>query len=102
MFLSPELLESRSITAFSLGSVTPAATGAAVCAEQSFLVPLGTPPLKTTDLALVGPVTPSGNAVSIASARVVDATHVGVTFCNPTAGALAHAVSVLNVVIVRP
>lgn len=101
MFLSPELLDSRSITAFTLGSVTPGATGAAVCAEQSFLVPLGTPALRTTDMVITTPVTPSGNAVSIASSRVIDATHVGVTFCNPTAGGLTHAISVLNCLVVR-
>jgi hypothetical protein len=101
MFLSPELLESRSITAFSLGSITPGATGAAVCAEQSFLVPLGTPALKTTDGVIAMVQTPSGNAVSVASARVVDATHVGITFCNPTAGGLTHAVTVVNVLVVR-
>lgn len=102
MFLSPELLESRSITAFSLGSITPASVGAAVCAEQSFLVPLGTPPLRTTDYVNAANVTPSGNASALVSARVIDATHVGITYCNPTAGALTPAAGVVNVLVVRP
>jgi hypothetical protein len=102
MFLSPELLESRSITAFSLGSITPGAVGAAVCAEQSFLVPLGTPALRVSDAVFVANVTPTGNASALVSARVIDATHVGITYCNPTAGGLTPAAGVVNVVIVRP
>ena len=102
MFLSPELLESRSFTSFSMGSLTPAATGAATCAEQNFDVPLGTPVLKVTDMVLVMAVTASGNAVALVSGRVVDADTIAFKFCNPTAGALTHAASVVNVVIVRP
>jgi hypothetical protein len=101
MFLSPELLDSRSITAFTLGSVTSGAVGAAVCAEQSILVPLGTPALRTTDLVIPALVTPTGNATALVSARVVDATHIGLTYCNPTAGGLTPAISVVNVVVVR-
>ena len=102
MFLSPELLDSRSITAFSLGTVTPASTAAAVCAEQTFSVPLGTPALRTTDAVIVMVNTPSGNAVSIASARVISATQIGITFCNPTAGALTHAAGIMIAFVVRP
>lgn len=102
MFLSPELLDSRSITAFSLGLITSASVGAAVCAEQSFLVPLGTPALRVTDLVFASLNTPTGNASALVSARVIDATHIGLTYCNPTAGGLTPAVSVIGVVVVRP
>lgn len=94
-------LDSACSFAFTLGSITPASVAAALCAEQSFLVPAGTPPLKTTDLVSTYNVTPSGNASVMASARVIDATHVGITYCNPTAGALTPAAGVVNCEVTR-
>lgn len=101
MFLSPELLDSRSFTAFSLGTVTPTSVAAAVCAEQAAItLPLGSPALRTTDLVFVMGVA-TGNATALASARVASATTIALTYCNPTAGALTPAAGVFSVFVVR-
>ncbi len=63
--------------------LSPAAVATIVCAEQSFAV--GPGDLNTN--AVVVAVKPAINgAISVAAARVVSATNIGITFCNPTAG----------------
>jgi hypothetical protein len=101
MFLGGEVLESKCIFAFSMGTVTPAATAANLALEQSFDVPSGTPALKTSDAIFVsGPA--SGNSlVGWLSPRVVDADTIGMSFDNSTAGSLTHAAGVVRVLVVR-
>lgn len=71
-------------------SLTPAATATITAVEQSLVVPAlpaaifqgNTPPGVTA-------TPPSVTAgVSLVAARVIDSTHIGVTFMNPTAGSL--------------
>ena len=63
-------------------TLTPAIVATIVCAEQSFTVGPG-------DLNLSASVSVSkptiNGAISSAQARVVSATNIGITFCNPTA-----------------
>jgi hypothetical protein len=64
-------------------TLTPAACNTIVCAEQSFAVGPGDLNLS----AVVSVTKPTINgAISPAQARVVSATNIGITFCNPTAG----------------
>jgi hypothetical protein len=65
-------------------ALTPAACNTIVCAEQSFVV---TDIGLSTGSAFVGVSKPTINgAISPTQGRVIDSTHIGVTFCNPTAG----------------
>jgi hypothetical protein len=63
--------------------LTPAACATIVCAEQSFAV--GPGDLNPSAAVFVTKPTING-AISPAQARVVSATNIGITFCNPTAG----------------
>ena len=100
MQINKVFLDSQSLIVFT-EALTPAATAADSVVEQSFLVPSGTPALRTTDQVLVtGPG--SGNALGIGGAHVVDATHIKIAFINPTAGALTHAAGTFGFIVIRP
>jgi len=63
--------------------LTPAAVNTIVCAEQSFAIGPGDLNLG----AFVGVTKPAINgAISPTQARVISATNIGITWCNPTAG----------------
>lgn len=64
-------------------TITPASVGAAVCAEQTFTVT----GLTTADKVVVNPAA-TGNSSGVCSCRVTAANTIGITFANPTAGAL--------------
>jgi hypothetical protein len=64
------------------GTLTPAIVATIVAAEQSFVV--GPGDLSTSAAVFVTKPTING-AISVCQARVIDATHVGITFVNPTA-----------------
>lgn len=64
-------------------SVTPASVNAATAAEQTFTVT----GLTTADKVLMNPAA-TGNATGVCSCRVTATNTIGITFVNPTAGAL--------------
>ncbi len=65
-------------------ALTPSGVATITTAEQSFVAGPGG---YDAGNSIVTVSKPSNNAgVGIAGARVIDATHIGVTFVNPTAG----------------
>ncbi|MCI0349119.1 MAG: hypothetical protein L0Z53_06800 [Acidobacteriales bacterium] len=64
-------------------SITPASVAAATAAEQTFTIT----GLATTDKVAMNPAA-TGNATGVCSCRVTAANTIGITFVNPTAGAL--------------
>lgn len=100
MYLDNVALDSRSAFAINMGSLTPAATAAATCADQDFDVPSGTPALKTTDQVYVS-APKSSTAVRCVGGFVKDANTITLTFVNPTAGSLTHTAGTFGVLIVR-
>jgi hypothetical protein len=64
-------------------TLTPAACNTIVCAEQSFAVGPGDLNLSATVVVTKPAI---NGAISPAQARVISATNIGITFCNPTAG----------------
>jgi hypothetical protein len=70
--------------------ISPAIVATVTTAEQSFVVPALNPPSGVTVTEATAFVSkPTAQAgLGIAGARVIDSTHIGVTFVNPTAGGL--------------
>lgn len=77
-------------------TITPAATGAATVAEQTFTVT----GLATTDKVFVNPGA-IVNAVGVCGARVSAANTLAVQFANPTAGALTATATTWKIVAMR-
>ena len=65
-------------------TLTPAACNTIVCAEQSFAVGPGDLPINASYVGVSKPTI--NGAISPAQCRVISATNIGITFCNPTAG----------------
>lgn len=81
-------------------NLTPAATAAALAAEQAFTLASNLPKLKATDhVQVTGPG--SGNAVALVGARINATGQLVLVLMNPTAGALTHAAGNFIVKIVR-
>jgi len=94
---------SACIFTFSMGTVTPAATAAALSAVQNFDAPAGTPDLQLTDIVVLNNETAAGNSVVMKPVgRVIDANTIGITYTNPTAGSLTHAAGVVRATVIRP
>lgn len=75
-------------------ALTPASVAAATVAEQSFVVPALPAGLPTAagQIAVASVSKPAiSNATGVANARVIDNTHIGIGYVNPTAGALTPA-----------
>jgi hypothetical protein len=77
-------------------TVTPASVGAAVCAEQTFAL-VG---VKPGDHVYMNPAA-TGNATGVCSCRVTAADTIGITFANPTAGALTPGAGTYTFGILR-
>lgn len=70
-------------------ALTPALVAANQSAEQSFVIPALPAVLVGAGAAVVTVNKPTNNAgLGIVNARVIDATHLGITFGNFTAGGL--------------
>ena len=99
MQLTQEQLASKCIFSFSF-SFTPAATGAATVAEQSFDLSTIGVALQVGDAVLVH-MPNATNAVRLVSGRVNTATDLKLGFVNPTAGSLTHPAGTVTVLVVR-
>lgn len=77
-------------------TITPASVATIVCAEQTFTVT----GLTTADKVLVNPAA-TGNATSMAQARVSAADTLALMYCNPTAGALVPGAGTYTIVAFR-
>lgn len=64
--------------------LSPAVVATIVCAEQSFAVGPGDLDLD----AQVSVTKPTTQTASVAAARVISLTNIGITWCNPTAGGI--------------
>lgn len=81
-------------------ALTPASVAAATVAEQSFVVP--SMPFFGAVGAIIAAIVSKpaiGNATGVANARVIDATHLGIAYVNPTAGALTPAAETYSVAL---
>lgn len=65
-------------------TLSPAICNTIVCNEQSFVIP-GVTDLNTDSAVTVTKPTLQAGAMPV-QGRVIDATHIGITFVNPTAG----------------
>lgn len=101
MQLDGVVLASGSIFAFTTGVITPAATAAALSAEQAFTVAPPSP-LLPGDIVSVSALTPSANAAHVSGARVNATGQLVLTVANPTAGSLTRTASAYAVLVARP
>lgn len=77
-------------------SVTPASVSPATAAEQTFTVT----GLTTADKVFMNPAA-TGNATGVCSCRVTASNTIGITFVNPTAGALTPGSGTYTFVAIR-
>lgn len=95
-------LGASSQAVFLSSTITPAATAAASCVEQSFTITGQPGTLKVTDHVVVVPSAGSGNALGIAGARINSTGQLVINFVNPTAGSLTYAAQTFIVLVTRP
>lgn len=79
-------------------NITPASVATIVAVEQTFTapdIPFGTPP-SGSPVVIVSKSTAMGVALGSAMARVTAASQIGITFINPTGGALVPGAGVYN------
>jgi len=78
-------------------TITPGSVATVVAAEQTFTVT----GLAVGDVVFVSPAA-TGNATGVCSARVTAANTLGITFVNPTAGALTPGAGTYLIAVFRP